>query len=64
MPMSAARVGALAGLILGVLVVFAGPWRALVVVAFGLVGLIIGRVIDGQLDLRDIFGPGAGRGRR
>ena len=54
--MNASRIGALVGLLLGVIAVCVGVWQAIVVLVLGLLGLIIGRIIDGQLDVHDIFG--------
>lgn len=59
--MSASRTGALAGIIVGLVIVLAGFWQAVLVLALGLVGFIIGRIVEGQLDVRDIFGTGQRR---
>ena len=37
--------------------------QAIVVLVLGLLGLIIGRIIDGQLDVHDIFGKPSQRNR-
>ena len=54
--MNASRIGALVGLLLGVIAVCVGVWQAIVVLVVGLLGLIVVRIIDGQLDVHDIFG--------
>ena len=61
--MNASRIGALVGLLLGVIAVCVGVWQAIVVLVLGLLGLIIGRIIDGQLDVHDIFGNPSQRNR-
>jgi len=61
--MNASRIGALVGLLLGVIAVCVGVWQAIVVLVLGLLGLIIGRIIDGQLDVLDIFGKPSQRNR-
>ena len=45
--MNASRIGALVGLLLGVIAVCVGVWQTIVVFVLGLLGLIIGRIIDG-----------------
>ena len=61
--MNASRIGALVGLLLGVIVVSVGVWQAIVVLVLGLLGLIVGRIIDGQLDVHGIFGKPSQRNR-
>ncbi|WP_026536485.1 hypothetical protein [Arthrobacter sp. H14] len=58
--MNATAMGLLAGLILGLVAVFGGFDAFLIVALLGAVGLVIGRVVDGKLDLRELFD----RGRR
>ncbi|MET7997396.1 MULTISPECIES: hypothetical protein [Amycolatopsis] len=55
--MNATQTGILAGLILG-LAATQGFTAFLVTFAVGVVGLVIGRVVDGELDLGDLFGRG------
>ncbi len=62
--MSASQIGAGVGVLIGLVLVFGGWWQALVVVLLGLVGLIVGRIIDGQLDVHDLFGTGPRRRNR
>ncbi|MFC5287836.1 hypothetical protein ACFPM7_12305 [Actinokineospora guangxiensis] len=57
--MNATQTGIIAGLILG-LAATQGFLAFLVTLAIGFVGLVVGRVIDGELDLSDVF---AGKGR-
>lgn len=62
--MNAATIGAGIGMLLGLVLVFGGWWQALVVVVLGLIGLIVGRIVDGQLDVHDLFGTGPRRRNR
>lgn len=59
--MNAATLGAGIGVLIGLVLVFGGWWQALVVVVLGLIGLIVGRIVDGQLDVHDLFGTGPRR---
>lgn len=54
--MSATAMGLLAGLILGLVAVFGGFDAFLIVALLGAVGLLVGRVIDGKLDIGALFG--------
>lgn len=54
------RTGLLAGLVLGV-AASVGFTAFLVTVALGVVGLVVGRVLDGDLDLGDLLGRGRDR---
>ncbi|WP_309115826.1 hypothetical protein [Saccharothrix sp.] len=60
--MNATQTGLLAGLVLG-LAATTGFTAFLVTLAVGVIGLVAGRVLDGQLDLSDLFGRGRGRDR-
>ncbi|MEU2117925.1 hypothetical protein ABZ567_20240 [Streptomyces sp. NPDC016459] len=51
--MSAAIVGLLAGMALGFAAYFGGFWAFLLVAFLGLVGLIIGLMIQGDLEMSD-----------
>ncbi|MFB7467477.1 DUF2273 domain-containing protein [Streptomyces sp. NPDC056224] len=51
--MSAATVGLLAGMALGFAAFFGGFWAFLLVAFLGLVGLIIGRFLQGDLEMSD-----------
>lgn len=55
--MNATQTGILAGLILG-LAATQGFAAFLVTLAVGIIGLVVGRVLDGELDLGDMFGKG------
>ncbi|HEY3709691.1 MAG TPA: hypothetical protein VGL64_09970 [Amycolatopsis sp.] len=57
--MNATQTGLLAGLILG-LAATQGFTAFLITLAVGVIGLVVGRVLDGELDLGDVFG---GKGR-
>ena len=52
--MSRSTIGLLVGLLLGVVAVFGGFLEFLAVVIFAAVGLLVGRFLDGKLDLRDL----------
>ncbi|RJQ85265.1 hypothetical protein [Amycolatopsis panacis] len=55
--MNATQTGILAGLILG-LAATQGFTAFLVTLAVGVIGMVVGRVLDGELDLGDVFGKG------
>ncbi|WP_020658057.1 hypothetical protein [Amycolatopsis benzoatilytica] len=55
--MNATQTGILAGLILG-LAATQGFTAFLVTLAVGIIGLVVGRILDGELDLSDLFGKG------
>ena len=60
-------IGVIAGLVLGLIVIFVGFWKAIVVALFILAGWFIGKVWMGEIDLQDIyerFIKGRGRGSR
>jgi hypothetical protein len=59
--MNATQTGLLAGLILGFAGAFGGLAAFLIVLVLGAVGLIIGRVLDGQLDINAVLGRGRDR---
>lgn len=54
--MSTTRWCVAVGLILGIVLAFGGGIALLVVVLFGLIGLVVGRVAEGKLDLQALFG--------
>ncbi|WP_156724330.1 hypothetical protein [Streptomyces apocyni] len=63
--MSMAVVGLLAGMGLGFAAYFGGFGAFLLVAALGALGLLVGRYVDGDLDLGDLFrGRGDTRGDR
>ncbi|MFC9910760.1 DUF2273 domain-containing protein [Streptomyces sp. NPDC059866] len=51
--MTRATVGLLAGLALGFAAYFGGFWAFLLVAALGAVGFVIGRILDGDLEMSD-----------
>jgi len=55
--MNGTQTGLLVGLILG-LAATQGFLAFLVTLAVGVLGLVLGRVLDGELDLGDLFGRG------
>ncbi|WP_158894382.1 hypothetical protein [Amycolatopsis anabasis] len=58
--MNATQTGIIAGLILG-LAATQGFTAFLITLAVGVIGLVVGRVLDGELDLGDLFGRGRDR---
>jgi hypothetical protein len=59
--MNATHTGLLAGLILGAAVVIGGFSALLVALLLGVIGFILGRVLDGELDLGELLGRGRDR---
>ena len=59
--MNATRTGLLAGLILGAAGSIGGFGPFLITLIVGIVGLLVGMTIDGQLDLTALFGRGRDR---
>jgi hypothetical protein len=59
--MNATQTGLLAGLILGFAGAFGGFSAFLIVLVLGVIGLIVGRVLDGQLDINAMLGRGRDR---
>ena len=59
--MNATQTGLLAGLALGLAGAFGGLGAFLIVLVLGALGLIVGRVLDGQLDLNALLGRGRDR---
>ncbi|MEU3271456.1 hypothetical protein ABZ639_11450 [Saccharomonospora sp. NPDC006951] len=55
--MNATQTGLLAGLVLG-LAATQSFTAFLITLAVGVIGLVVGRVLDGELDLSDMFGRG------
>jgi hypothetical protein len=58
--MNATQTGIIAGLVLG-LAATQGFIAFLITLAVGVIGLVVGRVLDGALDLSDLFGKGRDR---
>jgi ABC-type phosphate transport system permease subunit len=59
--MNATQTGLLTGLILGLAGAFGGFAAFLIVLVLGAIGLIVGRVLDGQLDINAMLGRGRDR---
>lgn len=59
--MNATQTGLLAGLILGIAGAFGGFGAFLIVLVLGAIGLAVGRVLDGQLDINAVLGRGRDR---
>lgn len=59
--MTTTHVGLFVGLILGLVATFGGFTHFLIVILFGLIGLVVGRVLDGKLDLQALFGRASDR---
>lgn len=59
--MNATRTGLLAGLILGAAGSIGGFGAFLITLVVGIVGLLVGMAIDGQLDLTALLGRGRDR---
>lgn len=58
MPLSNTVLGLLVGLVLGVSAAFGGFVAFLIVLVLGAIGLLVGRALDGQLDLDGLTGRG------
>jgi hypothetical protein len=58
---NATQTGLLAGLALGFAGAFGGFSAFLIVAVLGLIGLVVGRVLDGRLDLSAVLGRGRDR---
>jgi nitrate/nitrite transporter NarK len=59
--MNATQTGLLTGLALGLAGAFGGLGAFLIVLVLGAIGLVVGRVLDGQLDLNAVLGRGRDR---
>ena len=55
--MSTAALGLLAGMALGFAGYFGGFWAFLLVLVLGVVGLVVGRLLEGDVDVRDWHRP-------
>ena len=49
------------GLVLGIVLAFGGWLALLAVVILGLIGLLVGRVAEGKLDVQALFGRASSR---
>jgi uncharacterized membrane protein YjjP (DUF1212 family) len=61
--MNMARIGMVAGMALGFAGYFGGFGAFLLVAALGIIGFVVGRVLDGDLEPGDFFRPRGGRQR-
>lgn len=59
--MNATQTGLLAGLLLGTAAAFGGFSAFLIALVLGLIGFLVGRVLDGELDLDELLGRGKDR---
>jgi uncharacterized membrane protein len=63
--LNAKAIGAIAGLVLGIIVVCFGGLKALLVVLFVLAGWLVGKFLMGEIDLLDLYERFMrGRGKR
>ncbi|MET8850749.1 hypothetical protein [Amycolatopsis sp. NPDC004625] len=58
--MNATRTGLLTGLVLGLALAFGGFGAFLAVLVLGAIGFLIGRHLDGDIDLARLFGRDRG----
>ncbi|GAC1368392.1 MAG: hypothetical protein NVS2B15_03290 [Pseudarthrobacter sp.] len=61
MTMSTTRWSLAIGLVLGIVLAFGGWWALVSAVVFGFIGLVIGRVAEGKLDMAALFGKASSR---
>jgi hypothetical protein len=59
--MNATHTGLLAGLILGAAAAIGGFSALLIALLLGVIGFVVGRVLDGELDLGELLGRGRDR---
>ena len=59
--MNATQTGLLAGLALGLAGAFGGLGAFLIVLVLGAIGLVVGRALDGLLDINALLGRGRDR---
>jgi hypothetical protein len=59
--MNATQTGLITGLVLGIAGAFGGFNAFLIVLVLGALGLLVGRVLDGRLDLNALLGRGRDR---
>ncbi|KQO01587.1 MULTISPECIES: DUF2273 domain-containing protein [Arthrobacter] len=60
--MSRSTIGLFAGLLLGIVAVFGGFLQFIAVVFFAAVGLLIGRYLEGRLDVQDLLSRRSSKG--
>lgn len=61
MAMSTTRWCLMIGLVLGIVLAFGGWWALVSAVVLGFIGLVIGRVAEGKLELSALFGRATSR---
>ncbi len=61
MTMSTTRWCLMIGLVLGIVLAFGGWWALVSAVVLGFIGLVIGRVAEGKLELSSLFGKATSR---
>lgn len=61
MTMSTTRWCLTIGLVLGIVLGFGGWWALVAAVVLGFIGLIVGRVAEGKLDMQALFGRASSR---
>lgn len=59
--MNASQTGLLAGIILGATGALGGFAAFFIALVLGVIGLVVGRVLDGELDLGELLGRGTDR---
>lgn len=59
--MSTTQTALFVGLVLGIVATFGGFGSFLVVLVFGAIGLVVGRVMEGKLDLRSLTGQSSAK---
>lgn len=59
--MTATRTGLLAGLILGTAAALGGVGAFFLALVLGAIGFVVGRVLDGDLDINAVLGRGRDR---
>jgi nitrate/nitrite transporter NarK len=59
--MNATQTGTIVGLVLGFAGAFGGFGAFLIVLVLGAIGFVVGRVLDGQLDVGAVLGRGRDR---
>lgn len=61
MVMSTTRWCLTIGLVLGIVLAFGGWWALVSAAVLGFIGLIIGRIAEGKLDMAALFGKASSR---
>ncbi len=61
MAMSTTRWCLTIGLVLGIVLAFGGWWALVSAIVLGFIGLVVGRVAEGKLDMAALFGKATSR---